>query len=77
MKRRTWLWILLGVVVLHAAGFLVVAQLRPLPKGRYVPPPNFSMAEGVVTDDATGEKVHMRQFTVSTKLEDDLGRPTK
>lgn len=68
MKVRTILWIILGAVALHLAGFMVFARMNPLPKVRFEPPPNFGVKEITWVNQETGEKSVERQIRVSTKL---------
>lgn len=70
MNRRTIFTIILGVLVLHAGLFLLMMQMRPLPKFRHVPPPNFGYKERTYVDPATGAKEVHREIRVSTKLAD-------
>jgi hypothetical protein len=60
-----------GVIALHAAGLWAFAKLRPLPVREHVPPPNFTFAEARTTDPETGEKLVVREFTVSTRLDEE------
>ncbi len=73
MTRRAWWAIGLLVAVAHLAVLWLVAGERVLPKRPYVPPPNFGYAEGEMVDETTGERVRVRQFTVSTKLAGETG----
>lgn len=68
MKRRTVIRIVIGVVLLHGAIFLVLAQTRALPKTRYIPPPNFGYKEEYYDDPKTGVRTIWREIRVSTKL---------
>lgn len=52
----------------HLIVLWFVAGERVLPERPYVPPPNFGYAEGEIVDDTTGERLVVKQFTVSTKL---------
>ena len=70
MSRRTLFRIVLGVLVAHAGLFLLLGQMRALPKMRYVPPPNFGYKERTYIDPVTGEKEIHREIRVSTKLAD-------
>lgn len=72
MKRvRGWLLIAAGVLVAHAVVILLLLDRRVLPERRHVPPPNFSATEAVIDGDTPGEKLRIRQFTVSTRLAAD------
>jgi hypothetical protein len=68
--RKSILWIGLAVALLHLVGFWAFSGFRPLPKRPHVPPPNFVMAEARGTDPVTGEKVIYREYTISTRLEE-------
>lgn len=65
-------WIIVGVMILHAIVFWVVSDKRFLPKTRYLPPPtpavNFGAAGGSSVDPQTGETTAEQEFTVSTRL---------
>jgi len=67
-KRTPWLWIVLGVVALHAGLFWVLSGKRPVPDYPKIPRPNFGVYEEVKVDPETGETVIERQIVVSTKL---------
>lgn len=75
MSRRTILWIVLGAITLHLALFIWLAPVKPVPKTRYIPPPNFGYREAVFEDPRTGEKTTFREITVSTKLADPKKLP--
>jgi hypothetical protein len=68
-RTRRWLLIVAAVVIAHAVFFAVAGNICPLPRVRYIPPPNFITAERAVVNEATGERTVYREFTVSTKLE--------
>lgn len=68
MKRRTILWIVFAVVIVHVAAFLVLGRMRALPKARFIPPPNFGYKEEVYEDPKSGDRTIYREFRVSTKL---------
>lgn len=64
-------WIVLGVVAVHALFFWAVSDKHFLPKARYVPPPptpNFASGAHRSVDPQTGETTTERQFQVSTQL---------
>jgi len=63
-----WVAIGGGVFAAHLLVFAIVADWRVLPKKRHVPPPNFGAAQATYTEPETGEKVTVREFTVTTKL---------
>lgn len=71
MSRRTLFRIIVLVLIAHAGLFALFSQMRPLPKTRYVPPPNFGYKERVYIDPSTGEKEIHREIRVSTKLAGD------
>ena len=68
MSRRTLFRIIVLVLIAHAGLFFLFGQMRPLPKARYVPPPNFGYKERTYIDPKTGEKEIHREIRVSTKL---------
>ena len=68
MKRRTLLWIVFAVALVHVAAFLILGRMRALPKAHYIPPPNFGYKEEVYEDPKTGDRTIYREFRVSTKL---------
>jgi hypothetical protein len=68
MSQRTLFWIAIIVLLVHVGLFSVVSRMRPLPKTRYIPPPNFGYKERVYIDPKTGEKEIHREIRVSTKL---------
>jgi hypothetical protein len=70
MKRRTVIRIVVGVVLFHAVAFAILSQMKPLPKTRYIPPPNFRYKEETYEDPKTGERTIWREIRVSTKLRD-------
>jgi hypothetical protein len=73
VSRRTIFWIVALVVLAHVGAFLLIGQMRALPKARYIPPPappNFGYREEVETDPQTGERTITREIRVSTKLAD-------
>ncbi len=67
--------ILMGVLVAHVAVIMMVvryrAMLRPPPPPTPVP---LRMAEEIVVDPRTGEKIINREYTVSTRLRAELYR---
>lgn len=80
MSRRALIYIVLGVIALHVAGFFVLRNVRPLPKYKAGPVPlkrNFKSYERVEVDQSTGEKTIYRDIEVSTKLtsRDSLPKP--
>lgn len=60
---RVVLWVVLG----HVALFLVLANRNPLPKVKKLSP-GFSVRERKFEDPETGERMVVREITVSTKL---------
>ena len=69
MNAKIVLCIAMGVFVAHLAVAMIIFRLRfdahpPVPP----PPPNFHVAEEIVVDPQTGEKIINREFRVSTKL---------
>ena len=80
MSRRALIYIVLGVIALHVAGFFVLRNVRPLPKYKAGPVPlkrNFKSYERVEVDPSTGEKTIYRDIEVSTRLtsRDSLPQP--
>jgi hypothetical protein len=65
---RRWLLIGGGVLIVHLLLFAVVANWKVLPKKKYVPAANFGAAEATYTEPDTGEKVTVKEFTVTTEL---------
>jgi hypothetical protein len=64
------LWLIVtGVVVAHAVAFYFIGGWNPLPKVRYIAPPNFSLGWAKYTDPGTKEKMVYREFTVSTEVQ--------
>ena len=64
------LWLIVaGVVVAHAVAFYWIGGWNPLPKVRYVAPPNFSLGWAKYTEPGTKEKMVYQEFTVSTELQ--------
>lgn len=78
MNTRLLLCIAMGAFVAHLAVFMIIARIRisrlpPLPPA---PVRNFSVAEAVEIDPASGRKTVHREFRVSTRLaERDPDRP--
>ncbi len=72
MKRTTLFLIVLAVISAHALFFWLVANEKVLPQKPYVAPPNFGSRSAEIVDSNTGEKAIYREFTVSTKLQNDL-----
>lgn len=68
MKTRTLFWIVTVVLLVHAAGFLVLMQLRAARRPAEVAPPNFGVREITYVNATTGEKTVVRELKVSTKL---------
>jgi len=68
MNRRQLFTVVLGVIVLHAALFWLIADTNPLPKVTPIPRPQFIAREASFVDEKTGEKMIYREFQVSTKL---------
>jgi len=68
LSRRRITWIVAGVILAHVAAFLIIARINPLPKTRFIPPPNFGFKQTTYVDPASGEKTIEREFRVSTKL---------
>ncbi len=66
MKRRAM--IVGAVLAAHLLLFAIVAKWKVLPKKRHVPPANFGAAEATYTEPDTGNKVTVKEFTVTTKL---------
>ena len=65
MSRRALIYIVLGVIALHVAGFFVLRNVRPPPKYKAGPTPvkrNFKSYERVEVDAATGEKTIYRDI---------------
>ncbi len=74
MSRRTLFRVIVVVLLAHVGLFVLVSQMRPLPRTRYVPPPNFGYKERVYVDPVTGEKEIHREIRVSTKLAGEKGK---
>lgn len=68
MTRRTLFRIIVVVLIAHVGLFFLFGKIRPLPKVRNVPPPNFGYKERTYIDPRTGEKEVHREIRVSTKL---------
>lgn len=81
MNFKLLLCIGMGVFVAHLAVFMMIMRFRlnRLPTQPPEPVRNFSVAEAVVVDPKTGEKMVHREFRVSTKLveRDDPPAPHK
>ena len=68
MIRCKLIWIILPcVIAAHLAALALVAGSRVLPERERTPPANFGYAEGVL-ESADGELLHVREFTLSTRL---------
>lgn len=67
-KRSTILYIATGAIAINVAAFWFLADKRPTPKVTPVEEPNFRAREKEFVDEKTGEKIIVREFTVSTKL---------
>jgi hypothetical protein len=74
MKRGTICCIAGGVIAAHALLFWWIKDEPVLPKRTYIPPPNFIAKEGTMVDAETGEKIILREYTVSTKLEEPFAQ---
>ncbi|MGB8352711.1 MAG: hypothetical protein WCD79_02390 [Chthoniobacteraceae bacterium] len=68
MKRSTIISLVLAVVAVHLCVFWLVCDFHILPKREVIPPPNFSAQAGSTIIPATGEKIIVHEYTVSTKL---------
>lgn len=73
--RRGVIYIIMGAVLVHGLFFIMLS--RPIREvvpgsgpatGTVVPPGDFTGAEARVTDAETGERLHIREFTISTKM---------
>jgi hypothetical protein len=69
------MWIVLGAIAFHLGLFIWLAPVHPVPKVKYVPPPNFGYKEIVYENPRNGEKTTYREITVSTKLADPKKLP--
>ncbi len=76
MKRSWLIGIIVLAVLIHIGVFLAFANVKPLPKKRHVPPPNFSAAEASYVDPTSGERMVVREYKVSTKLATPPEPPT-
>jgi hypothetical protein len=70
MNAKLLLCIAMGVFVAHVAVIMMVFSIQrrmepPPPAPR---PPNFKVAEGEFVDSATGSRIHVQEFTVTTRL---------
>jgi len=69
MNARLIACIAMGVFVMHIGVIMLLTHLRPQPKLKPLPKPNFIVrTEVVIVDPATGEKTIEREITVTTKL---------
>ncbi len=71
MNRWTIAAIAFGVIAAHGLFFWLVGDSSALPKIKYVPPDNFHAKSGDFTDPKTGGKLHVQEFTVSTRLDEN------
>ena len=68
MKRSTIISLVLAVVAVHLCAFWLVCDMHILPKRTVIPPPNFSAQAASTIIPATGDKITVHEYTVSTKL---------
>jgi hypothetical protein len=69
MKKRKLVLIIAAVVLAHGGVFYLLKDLKPLPKRKFVSPPNFTMRQSQPIIAETGETLTYREYTVSTRLE--------
>lgn len=67
MNFRLWCCVASGVLVIHIGVVMLWVNFQPRPKLRPRPDAFKARAQAVV-DPNTGEKVVIREFTVSTRL---------
>jgi len=65
---RLWFCVALGVFTAHIAVFMLWTHFQPRPPLRVPPKNEFKVNEKALVDPNTGEKVVVREFTVSTQL---------
>ena len=75
MKRRTVIYIAMGVTAAHLAAFYYIGRMHALPREPYIAPPNFSLGWAKFTDPATHEKMVYQEFTVSTHVDKTASEP--
>jgi hypothetical protein len=63
--------IAIGVIAAHGLLFWLVGNSSALPKIEYVPPDNFHAKAADFTDPKTGDKLHIEEFTVSTRFHEN------
>ena len=68
MNFRLWLCVAMGVFVVHIGVFMLWVHFQPRPKLRAPLRHEFKAQSQAFVDEDTGEKVIVREFTVSTKL---------
>ncbi len=70
MNFRLWLCVAMGVLVIHIGVVMIWVNFQPKPKPRPRPQNEFRAAAKAIVDPNTGEHLVVREFTVSTKLEE-------
>lgn len=68
MNLKLWFCVAMGVLVIHIGIFMLWVNFQPRPKLRAPGPHSFKAKAQAVTDPNTGEKLIIREFTVSTKF---------
>lgn len=68
MNLRLWFCVAMGVLVIHIGVVMIWVNFQPRPKLRSPSPHDFKARAQAVTDPNTGEKLIIREFTVSTRL---------
>ncbi len=77
MKKSTIILIAAGVIAAHAVVLYFIAGWNPLPRVRYIAPPNFSLGWAKFNDPVTHDKMVYQEFTVSTQLDKPAGPPAQ
>ncbi|MES2570372.1 MAG: hypothetical protein V4710_10015 [Verrucomicrobiota bacterium] len=78
MNLRLLACIGMGVFTTYMGLVMLLGHFRTPPRGVLPPKPNFSARAQQTVDTVTGEKITVREFTVSTKLAgEESGLPGK